>query len=74
MHVIDQVPHRWLFPRLGAVVHHGGAGTTAAALTAGVPQVVCPFVADRLHWAHPVHAAGVAPPPVLAAAHGPQAP
>ncbi|MFD7659489.1 glycosyltransferase [Actinosynnema sp. NPDC059797] len=64
VHVIDQAPHQWLFPRTGAVVHHGGAGTTAAALAAGVPQVVCPFVADQPHWAHRAHAAGVAPPPL----------
>ncbi|MFE2752340.1 glycosyltransferase [Actinosynnema sp. NPDC059335] len=64
VHVIDQAPHQWLFPRMSAVVHHGGAGTTAAALAAGVPQVVCPFVADQPHWAHRAHAAGVAPPPV----------
>lgn len=64
VHVVDQVPHRWLFPRMGAVVHHGGAGTTAAALAAGVPQVVCPFVADQPHWAARAHALGVAPPPI----------
>ncbi|WP_189226160.1 glycosyltransferase [Saccharothrix coeruleofusca] len=64
VHIIDQVPHQWLFPRVSAVVHHGGAGTTAAALAAGVPQVVCPFVADQPHWAQRTHAVGVAPPPV----------
>ncbi|WP_433270897.1 glycosyltransferase [Actinosynnema sp. CS-041913] len=62
--VIDQAPHDWLFPRTAAVVHHGGGGTTAAALAAGVPQVVCPFVADQPHWARRMHAIGVAPTPV----------
>ncbi|MEV6715234.1 glycosyltransferase [Lentzea sp. NPDC051208] len=62
--VIDQVPHDWLFGRVRAVVHHGGGGTTAAALAAGVPQVVCPFVADQPHWALRMHAVGVAPEPV----------
>ncbi|MFD1152422.1 glycosyltransferase, partial [Saccharothrix hoggarensis] len=62
--VIDQAPHDWLFPRTSAVVHHGGAGTTAAALASGTPQVVCPFVADQPHWARLVHQAGVAPEPV----------
>ncbi|SMD18095.1 glycosyltransferase [Lentzea albidocapillata] len=62
--VIDQVPHDWLFGRVSAVVHHGGGGTTAAALAAGVPQVVCPFVADQPHWAQRMHAVGVAPEPV----------
>ncbi|MCX2953648.1 glycosyltransferase [Lentzea sp. NEAU-D7] len=62
--VIDQAPHDWLFGKVSAVVHHGGGGTTAAALAAGVPQVVCPFVADQPHWARRMHAVGVAPPPL----------
>ncbi|MEV1119245.1 glycosyltransferase [Actinosynnema sp. NPDC049800] len=62
--VIDQAPHDVLFPRVAAVVHHGGGGTTGAALAAGVPQVVCPFVADQPHWAQRAYAIGVAPPPV----------
>jgi UDP:flavonoid glycosyltransferase YjiC (YdhE family) len=62
--VIDQVPHDWLFGQVRAVVHHGGGGTTAAALAAGVPQVVCPFVADQPHWAQRMHAVGVAPEPL----------
>ncbi|XVV00627.1 glycosyltransferase [Actinosynnema sp. CA-248983] len=62
--VIDHAPHDRLFPRMAAVVHHGGAGTTAAALAAGVPQVVCPFVADQPYWARRAHALGVAPQPV----------
>ena len=60
---LDEVPHDWLFPRMGAIVHHGGSGTTAAALAAGRPQVICPFVADQPFWAARAHAAGVAPPP-----------
>lgn len=63
--VIDQVQHDWLFPRMSAVAHHGGGGgTTAAALAAGVPQVVCPFVADQRHWTWRMHALGVAPEPL----------
>ncbi|GAA0251537.1 hypothetical protein GCM10010492_59920 [Saccharothrix mutabilis subsp. mutabilis] len=62
--VIDHAPHDRLFPRMAAVVHHGGAGTTAAALAAGVPQVVCPLVADQPYWAQRAHSLGVAPPPV----------
>ncbi|GAA3645608.1 glycosyltransferase [Lentzea roselyniae] len=61
--VIDQAPHDWLFGNVTAVVHHGGGGTTAAALAAGVPQVVCPFVADQPHWAQRMHDVGVAPQP-----------
>lgn len=44
-------------------MHHGGSGTTAAALLAGRPQVICPFVADQPFWASRAHAAGVAVPP-----------
>lgn len=62
--VIDQAPHDWLFGKVAAVVHHGGGGTTAAALVAGVPQIVCPFVADQPHWAQRMHAVGVAPRPL----------
>jgi sterol 3beta-glucosyltransferase len=43
VYLLDRVPHGWLFPRVAAVVHHGGAGTTAAGLRAGRPTVVCPF-------------------------------
>ncbi|MGI5291882.1 glycosyltransferase [Nonomuraea polychroma] len=60
---LDQAPHDWLFPRMAAIVHHGGSGTTGAALAAGRPQVVCPFVADQPFWAARTHAAGVAPQP-----------
>jgi sterol 3beta-glucosyltransferase len=60
---LDQAPHDWLFPRMAAIVHHGGSGTTGAALAAGKPQVVCPFVADQPFWAARAHAAGVAPDP-----------
>jgi sterol 3beta-glucosyltransferase len=45
------VPHRWLFPRASCVIHHGGAGTTAAAFRAGVPAVVVPHTLDQPIWA-----------------------
>ncbi len=60
---VDGAPHDWLFPRTAAIVHHGGSGTTAAALAAGRPQVVCPFVGDQQFWAARAHAVGVAPAP-----------
>ena len=47
---LESAPHDWLFPRAAAVVHHGGAGTTAAALRAGVPALVIPFIADQRFW------------------------
>ncbi|MGW4057601.1 glycosyltransferase [Amycolatopsis sp. NPDC004747] len=62
--VVDQVPHSWLFPRCAAVVHHGGAGTTAAALRAGVPAVVVPHGVDQPFWAKRVAELGVGPRPL----------
>ncbi|MEU4422292.1 glycosyltransferase [Actinoplanes sp. NPDC024001] len=59
-----EVPHETVFPQMAAVVHHGGAGTTAAAVRAGVPQVVCPFVADQPFWGQRMHRLGVAPEPI----------
>ncbi|MDH3570301.1 MAG: glycosyltransferase, partial [Gemmatimonadota bacterium] len=47
---IESIPHDWLFPRMAAVVHHGGAGTTAAGLRAGVPSILTPFFADQPFW------------------------
>jgi sterol 3beta-glucosyltransferase len=61
---IEGAPHHWLFPRMRAVVHHGGAGTTAAALRAGKPQVVVPFFGDQPFWAKIMAARGVAPDPI----------
>jgi len=55
---VDFVPHDWLFPRMSAVVHHGGAGTTAAGLRAGVPNVIIPFFGDQAFWAWRIDALG----------------
>lgn len=60
---INEAPHGWLLPRMAAVVHHGGSGTTGAALAAGRPQVVCPFVADQPFHARRMHEMGVASTP-----------
>jgi sterol 3beta-glucosyltransferase len=62
--VIDSVPHDWLFPYTTAVVHHGGAGTAAAALRAGVPSVVVPFMGDQPFWGRRLFELGVAPKPI----------
>jgi UDP:flavonoid glycosyltransferase YjiC (YdhE family) len=62
--VVDDVPHAWLFPRMAAVVHHGGAGTTAAALRAGVPAVVIPLFADQFFWGCRVAALAAGAPPI----------
>ena len=63
---IDEAPHAWLFPRMAAVIHHGGAGTTAAALRAGVPSLTVPFTADQPFWGRRAHCLGVGPPPIPA--------
>jgi sterol 3beta-glucosyltransferase len=62
--LLDSVPHSWLFPRVAAVVHHGGAGTTAAGLRAGVPSIVIPFFGDQPFWGERVAALGVGPKPI----------
>ena len=62
--VLDAAPHNWLFPRMMAVVHHGGAGTTAEALRAGVPQVIVPFIVDQPFWGKRIRDLGVAPKPI----------
>lgn len=56
--------HALLFPRVAAVVHHGGAGTTAAALRAGRPSVVLPLLGDQLYWGRRVAAVGAAEEPI----------
>ena len=61
---LDHAPHDWLFPRMAAVVHHGGAGTTAAALRAGVPMTIVPFGNDQFAWGQRVHELGVGTAPV----------
>jgi sterol 3beta-glucosyltransferase len=62
--MIDSIPHSWLFPRVGAVVHHGGAGTTAAGLRAGVPSIIIPFFGDQLFWGQRIAELGVGPEPI----------
>jgi sterol 3beta-glucosyltransferase len=58
---VDSIPHSWLFPRMAAVVHHGGAGTTGAGLRSGVPSILTPYGADQFFWAQRVEALGVGP-------------
>jgi UDP:flavonoid glycosyltransferase YjiC (YdhE family) len=61
---VDAVPHEWLFPRTVAAVHHGGAGTTAAALRAGVPSIIIPFIIDQPFWGQRVFGLGTGPQPI----------
>ena len=64
VYVVDKVPHDWLFPRMAAVVHHGGSGTTAAGLRAGRPTLICPVVGDQGFWGERVRALGLGPAPL----------
>ncbi len=59
---LRHAPHDGLFPLMSAAVHHGGAGTTAAAARAGIPSVIVPFFGDQPFWAHCLYRKGVAPP------------
>ncbi len=61
---VRDVPHEWLLPQMRAVVHHGGAGTTGAALRAGVPSILLPLGFDQPYWAERVRALGVGPRPI----------
>jgi UDP:flavonoid glycosyltransferase YjiC (YdhE family) len=62
--MVESIPFSWLFPRVAAVIHHGGAGTTAAGLRAGVPSIVIPFFGDQHFWGQRVLVLGVGPAPI----------
>lgn len=62
--MLGNVPHDWLFKHVSAVVHHGGAGTTAAGITAGRPTLVVPFFGDQPFWGAMVARAGAGPEPI----------
>jgi vancomycin aglycone glucosyltransferase len=59
--VAGPLPHAQVFPRVSAVVHHGGAGTTTAAARAGTPQVILPHILDQFYWAHRIAQLGLGP-------------
>ncbi|MDG1399957.1 MAG: glycosyltransferase [Candidatus Binatia bacterium] len=62
--VVGDLPHDWLFPHLAGICHHGGAGTVAAGLRAGLPTVVIPFFGDQYFWGSCVARAGAGPEPI----------
>ncbi|XP_078427630.1 UDP-Glycosyltransferase superfamily protein isoform X3 [Wolffia australiana] len=64
IYLLDNCPHDWLFSHCKAVVHHGGAGTTAAGLKAACPTTIVPFFGDQPFWGDQVHARGVGPVPI----------
>ena len=63
---VDYVPYNWLFKRSAVVIHHGGAGTTAKGLIAGVPNIILPFTSDQPFWGRQVYALGAGPKPIPA--------
>jgi len=64
IYLIGDCPHDWLFERVSAVCHHGGAGTTAAGLRAGKPTIICPFFGDQPFWGQMIANRKVGPTPV----------
>ncbi|KAK3949282.1 hypothetical protein QBC32DRAFT_40430 [Pseudoneurospora amorphoporcata] len=62
--MLGNCPHDWLFNRVSAVVHHGGAGTSAAGIKAGKPTVVVPFFGDQPFWGAMIAKAGAGPDPI----------
>ena len=62
--MVGSVPHSWLFPQMLAVVHHGGAGTTGAGLSAGIPSIIVPFFGDQPFWGRTVFELGVGSKPI----------
>ncbi len=61
---IGDAPHEWLFPRMAAIVHHGGSGTTHSAAAAGKPALIIPYMADQPFWARRLVELGVGVPPI----------
>lgn len=64
VHMLGNVPHDWLFERVSCVVHHGGAGTTAAGIKAGKPTFVVPFFGDQPFWGAMIARAKAGPEPI----------
>ena len=60
----DHIPHDWLFPRVSAVIHHGGAGTVSSGLRWGRPTWILPFAGDQPFWGAQIHRIGCGPKPV----------
>ncbi|MCB1195066.1 glycosyltransferase family 1 protein [bacterium] len=61
---VDEVPYDWLFPKVKALIHHGGSGTLAYGLRSGKPSIVCPFFSDQPFWGETIKKIGVGPPPI----------
>ena len=61
---IKGYPHLELFPHMAAVIHHGGAGTTASSAISGVPQIIVPHALDQYYWGHQVYQSHLGPKPI----------
>jgi len=64
VYLLDYAPYEWLFPKMAAIVHHGGSGTTAQALRSGKPSLILPSVFDQYYWAKRIVSLGVGPEPI----------
>jgi UDP:flavonoid glycosyltransferase YjiC (YdhE family) len=64
IYLLKYAPHTWLFPKMAAVVHHGGAGTTAAGFRAGVPTVIVPHNGDQPYWGRVAKHMGIGTTPI----------
>ncbi|KAL2324639.1 hypothetical protein Fmac_023697 [Flemingia macrophylla] len=62
--LLEECPHDWLFPQCSAVVHHGGAGTTATGLKAGCPTTIVPFFGDQFFWGDRIYQKELGPAPI----------
>jgi UDP:flavonoid glycosyltransferase YjiC (YdhE family) len=61
---ITKYPHLKLFPHMAAVIHHGGAGTTASSAVSGVPQIIVPHILDQYYWGHQIYQSKLGPSPI----------
>jgi UDP:flavonoid glycosyltransferase YjiC (YdhE family) len=64
IHATGPLPHSWLLPHCAGIVHHGGFGTTAAGLQAGIPALVIPHIADQFYWGQKIFDLGIGPQPI----------
>lgn len=65
VYFVGNIPHCWLFPQMAAIIHHGGAGTTAESLRACIPSIIIPHNYDQSFWGKMVYGMGVCPQPIL---------
>jgi UDP:flavonoid glycosyltransferase YjiC (YdhE family) len=64
IHLLDYAPYNWLFPKMAALIHHGGSGTTGHGVRSGVPSIITPFLFDQFFWGRRIEQLGVGPEPI----------